>query len=1027
MGKKAVILFVFAFFLASLVDAVAQSQVDSTIAKLREASSSLVIRDWRYTPMDVPGAEKPDFDDSSWKMGSPEFEWGQEPLAWLRKTIVIPERIGGMPVTGSKVILNVGIDDDGECWVNGELKQKFHWADCNVGLTENAQPGEKYVIVIKGINAGGPGRLLSASLEYSALNDIREQTSMLAADLEATKFLVGLETDTSKQESYRKALDAAVGVLDMTALEKGDKQAFIASLSKSRKQLEPISKMAKEYVVHLIGHAHIDMNWLWLWPETVDVCKNTFTSVLKIMDEYPEFRFGQSQASTYLAVEEADPQLFARIQEKVKTGQWEITGGTWTEGDMNMASGESIVRQILYAKQYFEEKFGTWTEMCWEPDTFGHAWTIPQILAKSGLKYYYFCRCGKNEPVFWWEGPDGSRVLAFNRGFYNDSVNDGAMGAPMDVAKRDGVKRGMVVYGVGDHGGGPTRQDIAKALELQKRDIYPTVKFDTTSGFYGTLLEEKKDWPVIRDELNYVFEGCYTTHSDIKKMNRISENLLPAAETFSVLAEPYGFLYPKQGFVEAWRNTCFNQFHDIFDGSAIHGSYAYSKKLFDKVYGIGDDALEGSIGKIAQNVDTSGKGIPVVVFNPLSWKRTDVVRMPVPDALKGKAIAYHDAKGKETPARVIDGEVLFTAKDVPSLGYKVFYLTEYQPFSTVGMLNGVANEFFQVEVDPTTGAVIDIYDKKADRHILAKDQQGDLLQLLHEAPHGMSAWSIGQITKTENATVESVQVVSQAPVSILRVKHKYNKSSFTQDIILYPGVPRIDFKMTADWQEVGTGSGGGMMLKVAFPVDIADGKATFEIPFGSIERPADGHEVPAQKWIDVSNKDYGISLLNDCKYGHDVNGNTMRITLLRCSDNPDPMPDQGVHEIAYSLYPHSGDWRQADTVRRGYELNNPLIPVVAQAHNGRLPKEHSFLQIEPSNVVITGLKKSEDSNDLILRFYECEGTGGTATINFGPEIKAVHETDLMERPLGKLGVPVTSGKVKVPFGKWEIKTLRISD
>ena len=781
----------------------------------------------------------------------------------------------------------------------------------------------------------------------------------------------------------------------------------------------------KELTVHLIGHAHIDMNWRWLWPETVDVCKNTFSTMTKLLNEYPTLRFSQSQASTYLAVEEADLQVFARVRERIKRGQWEVTGGTWVEGDMNMASGESIVRQILYAKQYFREKFGVEPVVGWEPDTFGHAWTIPQILAKSGIKYYYFCRGGKNEPIFWWEGPDGSRVLAFNRGFYNHSIGDDIGDAAFDVNTRYGAKDGMIVYGVGDHGGGPTRRDINKALELQKRDAYPTVRFDTAAGFFESLLAQKRDWPVIRTELNTVFEGCYTSHGDIKKMNRVSENLLPTAETFSALASPYGFIYPRGGFVTAWRNTCFNQFHDIFDGTAIHGSYACSKKLFDTTYGIGKDALDRSLAAIARNVDTQGKGLPVVVFNPMSWTRTDAVRMPVPAELREKYVLVRDSKGGEQFGTVLEDDLIFTARDIPSLGYKVFYLSEQPPYSTVGGGDFVDNEFFKVQADMTSGAVIDVYDKTAGRSVLAKGQQGDQLQFLHESPDGMSAWSIGGITKTESPSLESVRVISQAPVGVMRVKHRFGKSSFTQDIILYPGVPRIDFRMTADWNETGSRSSGGTMLKVAFPVDVSDGKATYEIPFGSIERPANGHEVPAQKWIDLSGKDYGVSLLNDCKYGHDVNGNVMRLTLLRSPDDPDPKSDVGRHEITYSLYPHQGDWRRADTVRRGYEVNNPLIPVIADSHVGRLPKEYSFVRVEPTNVVVTAFKKAEDSDDLILRFYECEGAPGAATITFGTKVRAVREADLMERPIGP-EVPVRDSSVRVPFGKWEIKTLRIS-
>ena len=1005
------------------------SAIDDAIAQFGQITDSTV-RDWKIEVSDVPGAVKPDFDDSGWKVVSPEYDWSLKPTAWLRKTITIPEKVGLMPIEGSRVVLRVGIDDLGECYVNGVLRQKFNWDQCHIVLTENARPGEKFVVAVKGINTGGPGRLLSARLEYSVIESIKGMGEQMLGELWCARRLVNwMKDDKDKQATYTKLLDSAADVIDTEALAQGDKAAFASSLAAVRKHLEPFQALVKDDTIHLVGHAHIDMNWLWLWPETVDVCKNTFSTVIKLMDEYPEFRFSQSQASTYIAMEELCPELFAEIQRRVKSGRWEITGGTWTEGDMNMASGESIVRQIMYAKRYFIEKFGVEPEICWEPDTFGHAWTIPQILVKSGLKYYYFCRCGKGEPVFWWEGMDGSRVLAYNRGGYSDHIHDGIMDAPMELDSRYGVKDGMIVYGVGDHGGGPTRNDLNMAVQLQDRTIFPKVEFSTAVGFYKDLLAQKRDFPVIRDELNFTFQGCYTTHADIKKMNRVSENLLPTAEMFSALAGKYGFIYPKKGFVDAWRKTCFNQFHDIFDGSAIHDSYKYSQGLFDKVYGIGSDALRRSTGRIARNIDTRGKGVPVVVYNPLSWKRTDVARVQIPQGLTVKTV--RDAAGNEMPCQASGKEIVFTAKYVPAMGYKVFYLSKKPATGASGVSTtptAIENEFFRVRVDPVSGVVTSVYDKKAGREVLASGQKGDLLQLLFEKPHGMSAWDIGPISKTENLeSAVSVEPVSGNSMSVLRVKHAFNKSAFSQDIILYAGVPRIDFKLTADWYEQGTPQVDAPMLKVAFPVDVKDGKATFEIPFGSIERPANGNEVPAQKWIDVSGKDYGVSLLNDCKYGHDVNGNTMRLTLLRSSYDPDPMPDQGRHEITYSLYPHSGDWKQADTVRRGYELNNPLIATIETSHKGKLPKAHSFVIVEPANVIVTAYKKAEDGNDFILRFYESQGKAGTATIKFNTGVKAVREADLAERPLAKSRIPVSGGLIKVPFGKWEIKTLRISN
>lgn len=991
---------------------------------LREISDS-TLREWRFHPGDVPGGESLDFDDSGWQIASPEFEWGRDPVCWLRKTITVPETIGGVAVRGSRITLRLGVDDDGECFVNGVLKQEFHWGGCKVVLTESARPGDKYVIAVKGLNAQGPGRLLFAYLDYSALDVLREEAALLGADLAVARSFIGFLEENEKKVLCDQALTRATEALDTDALLRGDKAGFLDSIPRARKELEPIARLVKEYTVHLIGHAHIDMNWLWLWPETVEVCKNTFSTMIKIMDEYPEFRFSQSQASTYLAVEENYPELFKEIQRRVKSGQWEITGGTWVEGDMNMASGESIVRQILYAKRYFLEKFGVEPEICWEPDTFGHAWTVPQILAKSGIKYYYFCRCGRNEPVFWWEAPDGSRVLAYNRGWYNEHISDRVSSAAFDLAKRYGVRDGMVVYGVGDHGGGPTREDIKVAIGLQRRQVYPAVRFGTVKGFFEELLSTQKEFPVVRDELNFVFRGCYTSHSDIKKMNRVLENLLPTAEAFSALAVSYGGKYPASDFVKAWRNTCFNQFHDIFDGTAIHDSYEYSRQLYNAAFETGKSAVESALKVIVDKIDIRGQGMPVVVFNPLSWTRTDVVRVSCPDKFGGREVVVTDSKGELMPAEKVRGEIVFTAEHVPGLGYKTFYVKLGGQIEkpTYNEDNVLENEFFRVVVDRESGAMTSIYDKLAKREVIAPGGKAGLLQLLFEDPRGMSAWNISRINRTES--LERAESVERVSKYVINVRHVFNKSTFVQEISLQPGLRRIDVKVIADWYEQATRNNEGPMLKVVIPVNVNGGKAVFDIPFGSIERPANGDEVPALKWVDVSAEDYGVGLLNDCKYGHDVNGNEIRLTLLRCSYEPDPTPDQGRHIIRYSIYPHAGDWRRADTARRGFELNNPLMPVWTVRHKGELPAESSFVSIRPANLIMTAFKQAEDSDDLVLRFYECEGRAGKAEISINIPAKAAYEADLMERVLGRDVLDINNGHIHVPFGRWEIKTLRL--
>ncbi|MDO8681957.1 MAG: glycoside hydrolase family 38 C-terminal domain-containing protein [Armatimonadota bacterium] len=989
------------------------------------------IEEWRYIEGDVNGAEKPGFDDSSWKIGTPDYNWGDGPVAWARKTVVIPGKAETIGTVAMKVVLQLGVDDDGEVFVNGVLRRKFNWDNCNVVLSENAKPGETFNIAVKMLNTGGPGRMLLANLELYQL--MADDARRLSEDYRTSAAILGT-VDAAKRPIYENAMAECAKAIDFAAHDRDDSQAFLASLRKAEAALKPFSDIADQYTCHLIGHAHIDMNWLWLWPETVQVCQNTFTSVTNLMEEYPEFKFSQSQPPTYVAVQDSKPKLFAKIKERIKDGRWEITGGTWVEGDMNMASGESIVRQIMYAKRYFRETFGKEPEVCWEPDTFGHAWTVPQILKKSGLKYYVFVRCGVGKPMFWWQSPDGSRVLAFNANTFNGSLVGRITDHTLRWSKQVGIRDCPMIYGVGDHGGGPTRADIEAAANLNKQTVAPKVKFSSIHEFFRTALKQKQDFPVVNGELNFTFRGCYTTHADAKLMNRKSENLLPAAEAFCAIANQMGRSYPSSDFRDSWHKACFNQFHDIFDGSAIHGSYDYSRELFEKLKKQASGELQGSLKHIAGRIDTRGKGTPIVVFNPLAWTRTDVVEVASPLGGKDTDVHVVDSHGRKFPAQRIGSDVVFTARDVPSLGYAVYWIRSgpararsesYARAKSGPSVCRIENEFLAVEVSRTTGTIVSVYDKRARREVVTKGRSCSLLQALSEAPIGMSAWDMGEIKSTVSlARGRDIEVLQQGPVcSSIRTDHWYRESGFAQDIKLYAGVPRIDIHLTADWQEVGTPQKGSTTLKTSFTVDVKDGKATFEIPFGSIERKADGSEVPAQKWIDLSNGSYGVSLLNDCKYGHDVKDNTMRLTLLRSPYDPDPRPDVGMHDVTYSIYPHAGDWRQAGTVRRSYELNNPLIAIAASVHKGKLPSEKSFVSVDSANIIVTAFKKAEDGKGFILRFYESAGTPVQTRIQVAGGLKLWSEVSMDEKlGSGKANLIGRNG-ITVSVGKYEIKTL----
>ena len=1222
-----------------------QQTADKTIALLGQITNTDA-GDWRFQHPAQPGGEGLAVDDSQWPLVKPEHQWsGDNTAAWYRQLIVVPQTLGGASPAGSRLVLRCGVDDDGEVYLNGTLAGRFHWDQGKVALTDNAKPGDKFLVAIKAINQGGPGRLLFASLTYDKFADMREAADQCRVRLEFCRRLLDAKRIAARRAEYAKALDAAAAAIDFGAVEKRDKPAFEASLKASVEALKPFSDLAKQFSLYLVGHAHIDMNWLWLWPETKEVCRATWTQALKFMEEFPEFRFSQSQPGAYLAIEQEYPELFKQIQAAVKAGKWEPTGAGWVENDMNMPSGEALARHCLLTNAYYTEKFGRGSDTAWAPDTFGHAWTVPSILSDAGYKHYYFCRCGKGYPLFWWEGPDGSRLLADNLGSYGEQVRPDRAGWALDTDNLLGVPQAMVIYGVGDHGGGPTREDLTWATKLQQEPMFPKVQFATTDDYFGAVEKQPGTRiPVVKDELNFIFQGCYTTHADIKRWNRELENILPTAESLAAIASNWGAPYPQDSFTQAWRNTLFNQFHDIFDGSAIHGSYEYSGQLASQALKIADDSVNQSLETLAakidtRRVDTSRPGLPtlkqdlpaVLVWNPVAWVREDYVEATIPTASKwaGAKATFSrfvpnaaseglNYSGLSTgPAQVIasdpDGEGFRTTvgfiASLPAMGYQVYHLVEAEApeGEDAGSFTLQTGERLQGSY---TGTKLGL----AQQSGLPGAEGLAKLQMLHEAPGGMSAWNLGPIAKTEDLDkVVSIRTLAAGPVcQRMAITRKWGKSTLVETVAGYDGLERLDFDLDVDWQETGNATDGGPFLKAAFELPVQNPRATFEIPWGSIERATDGQEVPAQKWIDLAETErvqtpdtreakaidvakyfnldaiatldapgegdfdkgqraigseifaaakagvltcegvpflvppttagalnaiechgqtlewpaeqcpalavlgsasngaqtgmarllyadgsedsvqlafsdwcvgsgagevtaaelsyrldaatgkqeianrlfmrkldanpkqalrgiilpdqpnlkvlglafaaktqvrdvWGVSLLNDCKYGFDVKGNVMRMSLLRASYDPDPTPDQGKHHIRWSLVPHKGDWRSANIPRRALEFNCPPIVRVVSSHQGTLPPDYSFVSVEPQEMVLSAFKRAEDGKGYVARVYNSQGVGGEAKVVCNLNFGQAAACNLLEQPRAANSATMTGPEVTLPL------------
>ena len=879
----------------------------------------------------------------------------------------------------------------------------------------------------------------------------------------------------------RKILLAGIEKIDLRSLNEGNLARFEKSIGVSLEELEPIQAFAKEYTLHLTANAHIDLAWLWRWKETVQICHDTFSSVVDKMQRY-SFTFTQSQAQTYKWIEERYPDLFREIQKAVRQGKWEIVGGMWAEPDCNLIDGESWVRQILYGRKYFKERFAQDAKIAWNPDSFGYNWSMPQIYKESGFNFFITQKIGWNDTnifpyhLFWWQSPDGSRILTyFPYERYNFTIQPYRF---IDLLKQfefnTGLRDMMILFGIGDHGGGPTEEILLEAEKLKDIFIYPQVKYGTAKEYFNRIVKkvDMDALPVWKDELYFEkHRGTYTTQARAKYNNRKSEILLVDAEKMSTLAHLYGSAYPKKRLAQAWEKVMFNQFHDILPGSSIRSVYQDSEEDYTRIRRIGKNIIEESLDKISSQVDTSRiSGQPLVVFNSLFWPREVIVSIP---AFLGRDYMVRNSEGNKCLSQVIEEKdsvsnekksLLLCKTKLPSFGYATLFIEERKEAKTrIGKQNkgqlkvgkySLENEFFEVEINPASGNLARIYDKKKQREVLAGE--GNQLQILEEDKYKSDAWNIAYTgRKWFLDKAENIEVIEEGPLrGVIQIRRSffgdtklnvfwdapardYPSSFFVQNIILYQGIPRIDFVTSIDWWE------DNKLLKVAFPVAVKAKYATYEIPFGSILRPTTEDnswekarfEVPALRWADLSQNDYGVALINNSKHGYDIHANTIRLTLLRspASDElksasvPDPFADRGKHTIRYSLVPHSDNWKEALVYRRAYEFNfSPYIKFAKIRQKGKNgTREESFIKIKPDNVVLTAFKQCEEEPEcFILRVYEVWGQKSTVKIELPIKPGRVFKTDLIEK--GKEEIKLDEeNEIKVDIGAYQILTLKI--
>ncbi len=819
------------------------------------------------------------------------------------------------------------------------------------------------------------------------------------------------------------------------ALLAGGREAFGALVAAYRAQIAAEARPLRSDTINFIGNSHIDLEWMWRWHETVNVCKATFGQALHFMKEYPDFMYAQSQAQAYAWMEEFAPDVFEGIRQAVRRGQWVVVGDSWCEPDANVPSGESHVRQILYGKRYFQKKLGTESRIAWLPDTFGFPATLPKIFKHCEMDYFatqklrYRFDVPFPYDVFWWQAKDGSRLLSFMTYGYDTRLHE-VPSFYLRFKEKTGLNNVLFLYGVGDHGGGPSRKMIRTIHRMARAEAFPVVRHLRPDVALSRMPQPGANIPTWQDELYLQYHrGTYTSQSEVKKANRGLEILLAEAEKFNaLLPKPR----PPREIERAWRKVLLEQFHDVLAGSSIPGVYRDVFAQFDIAERWAREIRNAALDSLEAKIDTQGRGVPVIVWNSLSWERTDVARVQLPPGFTATKVLVVDERGRQVASQVSEGDVVWLAKDVPSFGYRVFWLRPKKGKKHKSVLArdfSAQNEHLRLELDPRTGRIKNLFLRS--RHgfvpVLAEGKGGNTLVFLGDRGN---AWNLEYTGKIELAQPVRTELVESGPVfARFRVDRRYGQSRFVQDIFVYRDLARVDVRTTADWHAK------HVTAKAAFPLGFRAEEAVFDQPYGVVERPtvprtaidSTKFEVSGQKWVDMSAPDgrLGLALLDDSKYGYDIKPDRLRLTLLRSSTAPDPTMDQGTHVFTYSLYPHRGDWRHARVPQRAHELNTPLICRVVLPHPGVWPRKRGFLRVVPENALVSVLKEPEEGDGRVFRVVELYGKAAEVEIELPWAVKSAHRTDALEEK-ERGPVAVQGRTIRFQLRPFELATVRVS-
>ena len=969
--------------------------------------------------------------------------YGPDQHTWFQTRYTVPAERAGQPLW-----LNVRTQieewDDGKnpqflAFVDGEIVQGVDMNHRLVPLQRAAEAGRELDIQLQGYTG-------TLHTEFRLLCDVCVQHPSvwglyydLAMPLNA---LDRLPKDERPRVLIETALTDAVNLIDFRDVYSN---AYFDSVQAARELLQKTlyGELAghDDVIATCIGHTHIDVAWWWTVAQTRGKVARSFATVLEFMEEYPEYRFRSSQPQLYAFLKQRYPELYARVKERVAEGRWEPEGGMWLEADCNLTSGESLVRQFLHGKAFFRDEFGVENRVLWLPDVFGYSGALPQICKRSGIDYFMTTKLSWNQfnkvpyDTLLWRGIDGTEVFThfistlgenqdpkqnffttYNGYFAPNQI----MGGWERYQQKDINNDILISYGYGDGGGGPTR-DMLEMGERMEKGVVGIPKVRQAGALqYFTELEDRvrgnKRLPRWVGEFYFEYHrGTYTSMARNKRANRKSELMLMDAELLGVLAERGGLAYPAEKLHALWENVLLNQFHDILPGSSIHEVYEVTKREYEQVAADGAALIAERLARLA------GEGDSVVLFNTLGWERDDIVRLG-DIARAGDALV--DEGGARYPVQATAEGACAYVRGLPPKGYRSYRVQKadapVRPFLVKG--NVLETPFYTVTIDEN-GNIARLWDKEFGREALRPGCVGNQFRMYEDKPIYYDNWDIDAFYTEKSWNLNDVTALEWrdiGPVSAtLHIERAFVHSTLSQEIRFYADSRRIDFETVVDWRE------SQHLLKVLFPLDLNADEATFDIQFGNVKRKVHQNtswdkarfESCAHKWMDVSDGGYGVSLLNDCKYGHSVIDGVLGLTCVKSGIEPNPVADQERHVFTYALYPHAGDWRQARTPREAYQLNQPAYALRGQAD------AFSLASTNRENVVLETVKRAEDGDGVILRVYENQNARTPARLTLGWPIASVRECDLIER--NEREIPFVGDGFDFSIEPYQIKTFRV--